>query len=221
MSAGGLADRAPIFIGWLRMNRRILRIVLILPPLLLSFGSTYAKGPPARITIEGPGILEVLKISDEALLEPFGWGEFVDFSSPIEARADAEGGYIITRYVLLGGTTMRSLDTFTYFPGSANEDSIVFYKGIVDKNLILGGSPHDGKWFHVSTNGESAIQRIFDAHGISKREILPLNFSIPMKIPVWMRYGFILVVTGIVIFLFVSQLKRLRRAKRGESRLVQ
>ncbi|MFQ5401687.1 MAG: hypothetical protein ACE5E7_19075 [Anaerolineae bacterium] len=195
------------------MNRRILRIALILLPLLFSFGSIYAKGPPARITIEGPGISEVLEISDEVLLQPFGWGEFVDFSSPVEARNDIERGYIITRYVLIGGTTMRSLDTFTYFPGSANEESIVFYKGIIDKNLILGGSPHDGKWFRVSTDGESAIQRIFDAHGISKRENPPSNLSISMKIPVWVRYGFILAVTGIAIFLFASQLKRLRRVK--------
>ena len=29
----------------------------------------------------------------------------------------------------MGGTTMRSLDTFTYFPGSGEGQGIVYYKG--------------------------------------------------------------------------------------------
>jgi len=182
--------------------------MLILFLILLSFGSASAKGAPARITIKGPGISEVLEITDEALLEPFGWGEFVDFSTPIEARPHTEGGYIITRYVLMGGTTMRSLDTFTYFPGSGDEESIVFYKGIIDKKFILGGTPQDGKWFRVSVEGDAAIQRIFDVHSISTEENSFLNFSIPVNIPVWINYGFILAVVGVSIFLLVQR-KRL------------
>ncbi|MGB7875516.1 MAG: hypothetical protein WBL25_14120 [Anaerolineales bacterium] len=179
---------------------------LLLP--LLNIGNVYAKGAPAKITIKGPGISGVLEITDKQLLEPFGWGEFADFSTQIAAGINTEGGYIITRYVLMGGTTMRSLDTFTYFPGSGEEESIVYYKGIIDKKFIYGGSPHDGKWFLVSAAGGSAIQRIFDAHGIFTEEISPLYSSIPVNIRVWMRYGFVLVIAAVSIFLFVQR-KRL------------
>lgn len=172
------------------------------------FGKVYAKGAPAMLKIKGPGISDVLEITDEELLEPFGWGEFADFDTPIAARSNTEGGYSITRYVLVGGTTMRSLDTFTYFPGSGEEENLVYYKGIIDKNFIYGGSPHDEKWFLVSDAGDSAIQRIFDEHGISTEGISPLYASIPVNIRVWMRYGLILVIAGFLIFLF-AQRKRL------------
>jgi len=151
------------------------------------------------LKIKGPGIPDVLEITDEALLQPFSWGEFADFDTPIPARANIEGGYVVTRYALMGGTTMRSLDTFTYFPGLGDEQGVVYYKGIIDKKFIYGGSPHDGKWFRVSAQGEAAIQRIFDTHDISTSETL-LSFTIPTSIYVWMFYGIILTVVGITIF---------------------
>lgn len=190
------------------MFRRIIQIVLILFLLLPSFGSVSAKGAPARITIRGPGISEVLEITDATLLEPFGWGEIADFSTPIEARPHTERGYVITRYVLMGGTTMQSLDTFTYFLGSGDEESIVFYKGIIDKKFIYDGTPQDGKWFRVSAEGDAAIQRIFDVHGISTEENSFMNFSIPVNIPVWISYGFILAAVGAATLLLVQR-KRL------------
>lgn len=190
------------------MTKRIFQFALILLLSLLSFGNTHAKGAPAMLRIKGPGISDVLEITDEALLEPFGWGEFADFDAPIPARTDTGGGYMITRYVLMGGTTMRSLDTFTYFPGSGDKEGIVYYKGIIDKKFIYGGSPHDGKWFYVSTQGEAAIRQIFESHGISIENDHPLNFFNPVNFPVWMGYGFLLVATGIAIFLIIRQ-KRL------------
>jgi len=155
-----------------------LALFILLP--FLSFGKVYAKGSPAMLKIKGPGISDVLEITDEELLKPFGWGEFADFDTPITAGNNTERGYIITRYVLVGGTTMHSLDTFIYFPSSREEKSTVYYKGIVDKKFIYGGSPHDGKWFRVSAAGESAIQRIFDVYGISTEEISFWNSSIPV-----------------------------------------
>lgn len=186
------------------MNKRIFQIAFILFLSLLSFGSARAKGAPAMLKIKGPGISDVLEITDEGLLEPFGWGDFADFDTKVAARPDLEGGYVITRYVLMGGTTMRSLDAFTYFPGSGDDAGIVYYKGIIDKNFIYGGSPQDGKWFRVSARGVAAIQRIFDTYNISTGETL-LSFTIPTSIHVWMMYGVILAVAGITIFLLLQR----------------
>jgi hypothetical protein len=171
----------------------------------LNIGNVYAKGAPAKIIIMEPGISKGIEITDEELLEPFGWGDFTDFDTPIAGRTSIEGGYIITRYVLVGGTTMRSLDTFTYFPGSGEEESMVYYKGIIDKKFIYGGTPYGGKWFRVTPAGESAIQRIFDAYGISTGKISLLNFSIPVNIRDWTGYVIILMITGFAIFLFVQR----------------
>lgn len=187
------------------MVKRLFRITLILLLPLLSFGSAYAKGAPAMLKIKGPGISDVLEVTDEGLLEPFGWGEFADFDAPIAARNDTEGGYAITRYVLIGGTTMRSLDTFTYFPGSGDEDSVVYYKGIIDKKFIYGGSSQDGKWFLVSARGEFAIKQIFDTYNISAGEDTPLSFTTPTSIRVWIIYGITLALVGVAILLVIRR----------------
>lgn len=184
-----------------RITKRISQAALILVLALLSFKSAHAKGAPAMLKIKGPGITDVLEITDEELLESFGWGEFADFDAPIVEKPDLEGGYVITRYVLMGGTTMRSLDTFTYYPGSGDGYGIVFYKGIIDKNFIYGGSPQDGKWFHVSAQGEAAIQRIFKTYHISTSGIPTLSLNFPISIPVWMIYGIILAAIGTLILL--------------------
>jgi hypothetical protein len=101
----------------------------------------------------------------------------------------------------MGGTTMRSLDTFIYFPGSEDEQGIVYYKGIIDKKFIYGGTPQDGNWFLVSAGGEDAIQQIFDTFNISTSENSPLSINIPTSILAWMIYGIILGAVGIIIFL--------------------
>jgi len=190
-----------IFSKDLHMIKRIIRIATILLLSLLSFGSALAKGAPAMLRIKGPGITGILEITDAGLLAPFGWGEFADFDALIAARAELEGGYVITRYVLVGGTTMRSLDTFTYYPGSEDEKGIVFYKGIIDKKFIYGGTPQDGKWFRVSAGGEDAIQQIFDTYHISTSEKSSLSLIIPTSFRGWVIYGMILAAVGIVIFL--------------------
>lgn len=190
------------------MIMRKVRLIPILLCLLLSFEMAYAKGAPARITVKGPGISEKLDITDASLLASLGWGEFADFSAPIQERNPTEEGYVITRYVLMGGTTMRGLDTFTYYPASENEESIVYYKGIIDKKFIYGGTPQDGKWFRVSAAGEDAIQRIFDVYGVSQGNNFPLNFSIPDNIPDWVNYGLILIIVGTAIIIFIRR-KRL------------
>ena len=153
------------------------------------------------LKIKGPGIANVLEITDEGLLAHFGWGEFADFDAPTAARPDLGGGYTITRYVLMGGTTMRNLDTFTYFPGSGKDQGIVYYKGIIDKKFIYGGSPHDGKWFRVSAQGDDAIQRIFDSYQISTSKNSLLSLIIPTFIRVWLIFGIILAAICIIIFL--------------------
>ncbi|MGD8405247.1 MAG: hypothetical protein PVJ21_16405 [Anaerolineales bacterium] len=157
------------------------------------------------LKIKGPGIADVLEITEEGLLASFGWGEFADFDAPIEARPDCEEGYVIIRYVLMGGTTMRSLDTFTYFPGSGDGQGIVYYKGIIDKKFIYGGTPQDGKWFRVSAHGEASIRQIFDTYNISTKEISPLNYFAPVNIRVWISYGFILAIVGVTTFLFIRR----------------
>jgi hypothetical protein len=186
------------------MVKHIFRIALLLLMPLFGIGNAYAKGAPAMLKIRGPGISDVLEITNVGLLISFGWGEFADFDAPIAARDNFDGGYIITRYVLMGGTTMRSLDTLTYFPGSGDEDSIVYYNGIIDKKFILGGTPQDGKWFRVSAQGEAAIQRIFDTYNISTTKNSPLNFFIPTSIRSWIIYGIILVLVSVAIFLVIK-----------------
>lgn len=181
------------------LKRLIQSAIIVLLLSSLNAGNAYAKGAPARMTIQGPGIPDVLEITDVVLLAPFGWGDFADFSSPIEARDNMKGGYVITRYVLMGGTIMRNLDRLIYYPGFGDEGSIVFYEGIIDKKFIYGGSPHDGKWFRVSDKGEIAIQQIFDAHGISPKGNTPLILSSAAYNRSRTLYSLILAVTSAAI----------------------
>lgn len=94
---------------------------------------------------------------------------------------------------------MHGLDTFTYFPGSDDEESVVFYKGISDKNFIYGGSPYDNKWFRVSQEGEQAFLEILAKEGVTF-EGDPSWIQRPNNIR-WLGYGGLLVIASTILIL--------------------
>jgi len=134
----------------------------------------FAKGPPGKVTIAAPTASDEIEIRDAERLAAFTMGQFVNFEAPAEASSRLSGGYEITRCYRVGGIAgLKALDRFRYYPGHGNERGIVFYEGILDKQFIVGGSPHDGHWFSVTADGESALRGILGEQGISTTAGLP------------------------------------------------
>src|SRR5688500_17279410 len=71
--------------------------VLILA--LLTTGVVFAKGGPSKVTISGPGLVDVVEVTDPKLLLAFEFYRFENISRRIEAPADPGEGYVVTRYV--------------------------------------------------------------------------------------------------------------------------
>ncbi|HBY92719.1 MAG TPA: hypothetical protein DEP84_01955 [Chloroflexi bacterium] len=134
-----------------------------------------AKGPPDKVTITGPGLKNAIEITNRELLPAFGLAEFEDVrSGTIEVPKVGEG-YEITSY-FKSGSTYRAFDRARYHPDPAGGRGYVFYIGIVN-----GWSEYDGKWFHVSEQGEQAMQRILAEHGV---QLASVSFAAPAQLPV-------------------------------------
>jgi hypothetical protein len=117
---------------------------------LVTSATAFAKGGFSFITISGPNIKEVVRVTDTALTT-----DFFTFANFYEDKMDAPvspgEGYEITRYYIDGKREI-AFDSLHYYP----EAGFVFYDGIVN-----GESEYDGKWYtanpEIKTVFENAL----------------------------------------------------------------
>ncbi|HJS29029.1 MAG TPA: hypothetical protein VJ768_05380 [Anaerolineales bacterium] len=145
--------------------RNILRRFLLLGPVLfaaiLGFGVAFAKGPPAKVVIEGPGLETPIEISEALPLMAFSLFQFEDVERPIDPPADSGVGYTITRYIL-DGEKLTPWDRLVYYPGAEGKPGVVYLEG-----MLSGSSEYDGMWYGVSSDGDAAMRSILSGAGIS------------------------------------------------------
>jgi hypothetical protein len=146
--------------AWTRLAFSSLFLLLLLPV------TAAAKGAPDKVTLQGTALPHALEITDARWLEHFAMDRLIDFDAAAVARADLESGYELTRYFLVGGGALKAIDTFIYYPPRAGGRGAVFYTGIIDKQFILGNSPHDGRWFQATNAGDQAMRDLLSAHGL-------------------------------------------------------
>ena len=82
---------------------KAIRLTAILWALLFSgilgTSSVLAKGPPDKVTIEGPGLKAPIEVTDSKLLMAFSLFHFENIERLVPKPKDAGPGYTITRYI--------------------------------------------------------------------------------------------------------------------------
>ncbi len=183
------------------MSRRKRIGLCILFLILLTSGTALAKGPPDKITINGPGLPDEIEITASQTLDSFSMGQFIDFEMPINEPHSPDTGYKITRWYRIGSTTLKAIDTFIYYPNPQGDNGYVFYEGIIDKMFIYGGSPNDGKWFQVAEGVELVMRQIFTEYGVPTAVNSP-QVTLPTEFLTWIGYGSLLVIGGAVFLAY-------------------
>lgn len=144
------------------MLRRYTLFAILLATILTVSGSdaVSAKGPPDQVNIGGPGWGGEFVVTDPELLKLLGVGTFEDSRAPVEAVSDLGRGYLLTRGFLRAGV-FQPFDRVMYFANTTGARGYVYNLGIVN-----GVGPDDGDWYHVSPQGEAAIQEFLRNKGV-------------------------------------------------------
>ena len=129
------------------LNR--IRIALGLTAMMLLFSTyaAFAKGSFAFISVSGEGLDSDIVLRDARVTQD--WFAFADLQHSIAPPTNApQGGYVITRYYMDGGSK-SAFDRLHYYPRAG----LVYYEGIVN-----GWSSYDRKWYQA----RPGIQAIFE-----------------------------------------------------------
>src|SRR5262245_11962277 len=98
------------------MPTRILRSALtaLLASLVLT-AAAWAKGPPSKVIIAGPGLAGEVEITDPETLQAFSFFQFENIYRKVDAPPDPGEGYVVTRYIE-NGLTLIPWDRVIYYP---------------------------------------------------------------------------------------------------------
>jgi hypothetical protein len=120
---------------------------LALAAVLVTAVTAFAKGGFDFISITGPGLNDVVQITDARLTEDFF--TFANFyEDKTKAPADPGQGYEITRHYKQGASNVI-FDRLHYYP----ETGFVFYDGIEN-----GESEYDGEWYKADPDIKSVFE---------------------------------------------------------------
>lgn len=145
------------------MSARFARLAaLVLFLLLLPGTGVTAKGPLARITVDGPGLAAAIEITDANLLSVLGMAEMMDLFVTVDAPVDAGTAYALQRFYHDDRRNIDvPFDSVRYYPHAGDGLAYVYYVGIHN-----GSSEYDGRWFAVTSEGDSAMRRVLSDAGV-------------------------------------------------------
>ncbi|MBZ0296863.1 MAG: hypothetical protein K8L99_30155, partial [Anaerolineae bacterium] len=133
------------------------RVLVMLALLLLSVLPVLAKGPAHRIIISGGDLSTEIVLTEPYQIQPISMAMLEEFPDPVEVSESLtpESGYQLKRYFRTDSGQYVQFDGVRYVPDPDGGRGYIFYEGIYN-----GWSEYDGKWFHASAEGESALQDI-------------------------------------------------------------
>lgn len=156
------------------MQRCVLALVSAWVLLLISLTPAYAKGPPDKATISGPGLAGEITITNPTMLNELGFYSFEQVEENnrrgIEAPPNVSEGYLITRYVANpGGKTFRAWDKLHYYPNAVDGRGVIFLDGLIGDAY----SEFDGRWFRASASGDAMLRKLLTEQGVQVDQLLP------------------------------------------------
>ncbi len=146
--------------------RFVLCIAIVTAAGLAVLPRASAKGPADRVTITGPGLDEMIDITDPDIVEPLSMAMLEDFEQSINMPERLGPGYELTRYFRLEDGTYRPIDQVAYYPNLYGGSGYVNYIGIVN-----GWSGYDGEWFRAREEADRLMRQVLFEHDI----LLPAN----------------------------------------------
>ena len=129
-----------------------------------------AKGPAARITIEGPYLAEPIEITDPDILDRFDpWGgQFIGTGGPLEWPPDV--GTQVPYQVFFWGELEVSY-VFYYYPDPAGGHSYIYLPGTgepyyrVNVGTIIRENS-DGAWHYALPTWDAAVQDLLPGQSL-------------------------------------------------------
>ncbi len=130
-------------------------LILFVMALPIVIKTAWAKGPPDRVEISGPGLDHPIVITDPDFLQAFSVYVFENIHSTVDDLKFLDQGYVLTRYVERD-SELIAWDELVYYPRPFGLKGYVYYSGQLESR----GTPYDEKWYLVSTEGDVAMHRI-------------------------------------------------------------
>jgi len=131
-------------------------LALVLVTLLCLVDVAFAKGPPAKATLEGPGLSHLIEITDRRVLEMLAPGVLENWNSAssIPVVDETFPVYELVRY-----WSQSTHDRFRYYPNSDGTAALL-YLGLYDHG---GRGQYGGRWFTPSPEANEALRQLIDA----------------------------------------------------------
>lgn len=139
------------------MTEKFLKITLcavLIQAFLIPVGIAVAKGPPDKVIITGPGLVEPIEITEVGQLQEFSIYDFENINVRVPEPKDPGQGYVIIRY---------SYDWLVYYPQPVGERGYILYKGLLSPDM---SSEFDGYWYRASERGDMAMRRLLSDAGL-------------------------------------------------------
>lgn len=168
------------------------RLLLVCVVLLLMASPAYAKGPPDKVVISGPGLDGSVAITDVSALQYLGLGALEDFGQRIDPQPQRRGGYQIDRLVRQGASYW-TFDQLMYYPPAPGERGVIFYAGL--RAVGSGSSEYDGQWFYATAAGDTSMTRILTE--ILPRPMLPTTGAVGESIGTPLVWAVLLLLSGV------------------------
>jgi hypothetical protein len=149
------------------MRETILRGLVSLALAAALTPSLLAKGPTVKLAISGPGLADVLTVTDRKAIEATVWGgEFIDRQNgSVPEPPPGLPRYTIQFYVEPPRREVRMMYVVEYVWDPTSNRAIVHLPGRADtwywlnvSTILRDGA--DGKWFYASTAWGAAIRRV-------------------------------------------------------------
>lgn len=141
--------------------RLVLCIAIVTAAGLAVLPRASAKGPADKVTITGPGLDEMIEITDPDIAGALSMGAIEDFPRAIDMPDRLGAGYELTRYFRLENGSYQPFDQIAYYPDLYGGSGYVNYLGIVN-----GRSEYDGKWFRAQEAADAVMRQVLFEHGV-------------------------------------------------------
>jgi hypothetical protein len=150
--------------------------------------------PPDKALISGAGLTGEVEITDPDILKALKLGAIEDFEQGMVAPPQDLGeGYRITRYFYDGTFNFGVLH---YYPNPAGGTGYVRFEDGPD--LQGNHTQYNGQWFHVTPEGEAAMQRLFTQMGAQPASTPVASGGAPVIVSLLAAIGGVLLITWLV-----------------------
>ena len=146
-------------------------VVIAFVVTLIASTALSAKSPTSKITIMGPGLREVLEVTDLKALDKWNvWGGgFINRPEGVVAETPAAIGssYEVSFYITLQNDQLKKVYVVFYYPDPATQGGYIYLPGKADQQYRLNTTAilrdgYDGNWLRATESWNQFIRPLLD-----------------------------------------------------------